>query len=88
MPDWEELIKGLKSNLPSHLQINTPDSEVASEYLEVASRIKKLYIVQLEKYQENWILYRMSAALLKKEKCFFNTSHLSIRITTKENTVE
>jgi Protein of unknown function (DUF4231) len=28
-------------------------------------------ITQLEKYQENWILYRTSAELLKKEKYFF-----------------
>jgi uncharacterized protein DUF4231 len=28
-------------------------------------------ITQLEKYQENWILYRTSSELLKKEKYFF-----------------
>jgi len=28
-------------------------------------------LTQLEKYQENWILYRTSAELLKKEKYFF-----------------
>lgn len=31
-------------------------------------------ITQLEKYQENWILYRTSAELLKKEKYFFENS--------------
>ena len=29
-------------------------------------------LTQLEKYQENWILYRTSAELLKKEKYFEN----------------
>jgi uncharacterized protein YeeX (DUF496 family) len=29
---------------------------------------------QLEKYQENWILYRTSSELLKKEKYFFENS--------------
>jgi hypothetical protein len=28
-------------------------------------------LTQLEKYQENWILYRTSSELLKKEKYFF-----------------
>jgi hypothetical protein len=31
-------------------------------------------LTQLEKYQENWILYRTSAELLKKEKYFFENS--------------
>jgi hypothetical protein len=31
-------------------------------------------ITQLEKYQENWILYRTSSELLKKEKYFFENS--------------
>jgi hypothetical protein len=31
-------------------------------------------ITQLEKYQENWILYRTSAELLKKEKYFFENN--------------
>jgi hypothetical protein len=31
-------------------------------------------ITQLEKYQENWILYRTSTELLKKEKFFFENS--------------
>ncbi|MFZ0513790.1 MAG: DUF4231 domain-containing protein, partial [Candidatus Nitrosopolaris sp.] len=29
---------------------------------------------QLEKYQENWILYRTSSELLKKEKYFFENN--------------
>ena len=31
-------------------------------------------LTQLEKYQENWILYRASSELLKKEKYFFENS--------------
>jgi Protein of unknown function (DUF4231) len=31
-------------------------------------------VTQLEKYQENWILYRTSAELLKKEKYFFENN--------------
>jgi Protein of unknown function (DUF4231) len=31
-------------------------------------------ITQLEKYQENWILYRTSSELLKKEKYFFENN--------------
>lgn len=31
-------------------------------------------LTQLEKYQENWILYRTSAELLKKEKYFFENN--------------
>ena len=31
-------------------------------------------ITQLEKYQENWILYRTSLELLKKEKYFFENN--------------
>lgn len=31
-------------------------------------------ITQLEKYQENWILYRTSTELLKKEKYFFENN--------------
>jgi uncharacterized protein DUF4231 len=31
-------------------------------------------ITQLEKYQENWILYRTTTELLKKEKYFFENS--------------
>lgn len=31
-------------------------------------------ITQLEKYQENWILYRTSSELLKKEKFFFENN--------------
>jgi hypothetical protein len=31
-------------------------------------------ITQLEKYQENWILYRTNIELLKKEKFFFENS--------------
>ena len=31
-------------------------------------------LTQLEKYQENWILYRTSSELLKKEKYFFENS--------------
>jgi hypothetical protein len=31
-------------------------------------------LTQLEKYQENWILYRTNAELLKKEKYFFENS--------------
>jgi len=31
-------------------------------------------ITQLEKYQENWILYRTTSELLKKEKYFFENS--------------
>jgi hypothetical protein len=31
-------------------------------------------LTQLEKYQENWILYRTGAELLKKEKYFFENN--------------
>src|SRR5919201_3854843 len=31
-------------------------------------------LTQLEKYQENWILYRTSAELLKKEKYFYESN--------------
>lgn len=31
-------------------------------------------LTQLEKYQENWILYRTSSELLKKEKYFFENN--------------
>lgn len=31
-------------------------------------------LLRLEKYQENWILYRSSAELLKKEKYFFENN--------------
>ena len=31
-------------------------------------------LTQLEKYQENWILYRTSAELLKEKKYFFENS--------------
>ncbi len=31
-------------------------------------------VTQLEKYQENWILYRTSTELLKKEKFFFENN--------------
>ncbi|MGC1929170.1 MAG: DUF4231 domain-containing protein [Candidatus Nitrosopolaris sp.] len=31
-------------------------------------------LTQLEKYQENWILYRTSTELLKKEKYFFENN--------------
>ena len=31
-------------------------------------------LTQLEKYQENWILYRTNSELLKKEKYFFENS--------------
>jgi len=31
---------------------------------------------QLEKYQENWILYRTSSELLKKEEYFYEYSNL------------
>ena len=31
-------------------------------------------ITQLEKYQENWIIYRTTSELLKKEKYFFENS--------------
>jgi len=33
-------------------------------------------ITQLEKYQENWILYRTSSELLKKEEYFYEYSNL------------
>lgn len=31
-------------------------------------------LTQLEKYQQNWILYRTSSELLKKEKYFFENN--------------
>jgi Protein of unknown function (DUF4231) len=33
-------------------------------------------ITQLEKYQENWILYRTTAEILKKEKYYYNNTAL------------
>jgi len=44
-------------------------------------------LTQLEKYQENWILYRTSAELLKKEKYFFenNVGEYSSLIDVEKN---
>ena len=45
-------------------------------------------ITQLEKYQENWIVYRTTAELLKKEKYFYKNGALNMLIwmmTQREN---
>lgn len=59
---------------------NIAKSDTADYQIRVISSIVGAIIVvvtgltQLEKYQENWILYRTSAELLKKEKYFFENN--------------
>jgi hypothetical protein len=60
------------------LNIAKPDT--ADYQIRIISSIISAIIVvvtgltQLEKYQENWILYRTSTELLKKEKYFFENN--------------
>jgi hypothetical protein len=59
---------------------NITDSNIADYQTRIISSIIAGIIVvvtgitQLEKYQENWILYRTNSELLKKEKYFFENN--------------
>lgn len=52
-------------------------SDIISHYIAILSSVlggivvTLTAIIQLHKYQENWIMYRTTAELLKKEKYFF-----------------
>jgi hypothetical protein len=62
------------------INVGSAETNIANYQTRIISSIIGAVIVvitgitQLEKYQENWILYRTSTELLKKEKYFFENN--------------